>query len=99
MRRKTILVLAVLFGLAASQSCILVVGRRCHQCALEHKKHHKHDDEAIASKVAKFVRTITGGQVDVYQSSTPEFEGPRVGRPLPTSVRFGHCPTDSAVLF
>ena len=59
---------------------------------------HKHDDEAIASKVAKFVRTITGGQVDVYQSSTPEFEGPRVGKPLKDELRDALWRTDVVIL-
>lgn len=43
---------------------------------------HKHDDKDIAKEVAEFVRTITGGSVDVFLSSDPDFEGPRVGKPL-----------------
>jgi hypothetical protein len=43
---------------------------------------HKHDDREIANTVARFVRDITGGQVKVFVSSNPEFEGPRVGKEL-----------------
>jgi hypothetical protein len=43
---------------------------------------HKHDDALIAEKVAKFVRTVTGGGVEVFVSSSPLFEGPRVGKGL-----------------
>jgi hypothetical protein len=43
---------------------------------------HKRCDRKIADLVSGFVRTITGGGVDVYQSSNPDFEGPRVGKDL-----------------
>lgn len=43
---------------------------------------HKHSDHAIADVIASFVRNISGGGVDVYQSSNPQFEGPRIGKEL-----------------
>ncbi|HEX4951121.1 MAG TPA: toll/interleukin-1 receptor domain-containing protein [Blastocatellia bacterium] len=48
---------------------------------------HKHEDRLIAEQVANFVRSITGGQVDVYLSSNPEFAGPRVGKNLNDELR------------
>ena len=43
---------------------------------------HKHSDHMIANVISAFVRTISGGGVDVHQSSNPQFEGPRVGKEL-----------------
>ena len=43
---------------------------------------HKHCDTKIAQEIARFVRSVSGGGVDVYVSSDPGFEGPRVGKAL-----------------
>ncbi|MDJ0724903.1 MAG: TIR domain-containing protein [Prochloraceae cyanobacterium] len=43
---------------------------------------HKTDDIKIADAVTKFVRGVTGGGVDVFQSTNPQFEGPRIGKEL-----------------
>jgi hypothetical protein len=43
---------------------------------------HKHCDQAIATVISTFVRSISGGNVAVYQSSNPSFESPRVGKEL-----------------
>jgi hypothetical protein len=48
---------------------------------------HKHDDKALAERIAKFVRTITGGQVDVFLSSNPGFDGIRVGKPITEELK------------
>src|SRR5262249_23311671 len=48
---------------------------------------HKHDDRLIGEQVAAFVRSITGGQVDVFLSSNPAFKGPRVGKSLNDELR------------
>ena len=48
---------------------------------------HKHQDKDIAEAVGDFVRTVTGGKVDVYLSSNPDFQGPRVGEPLNQELR------------
>ena len=43
---------------------------------------HKHSDRAIAEAIARFVRDRTAGKVRVHLSSSPDFEGPRLGKPL-----------------
>ncbi len=43
---------------------------------------HKHSDREIAEAIARFVRNRTAGKVRVHLSSSPDFEGPRLGKPL-----------------
>jgi hypothetical protein len=43
---------------------------------------HKHEDAEIGEAVAKFVRRVSGGRVDVFLSSNSQFEGPRVGKDM-----------------
>ena len=43
---------------------------------------HKHSDREIAEAIARFVRTKTAGKVRVHLSSSPDFEGPRIGKTL-----------------
>jgi len=43
---------------------------------------HKHSDRAIAETIARFIKTTTAGNVRVHLSSSPDFEGPRLGKPL-----------------
>lgn len=43
---------------------------------------HKHDDKEIAEQVARFVRRGSRGEIRVYLSSSPEYEGPRHGQNL-----------------
>ena len=43
---------------------------------------HKHSDREIAEAIARFVRNRSAGKVRVHLSSSPDFEGPRLGRPL-----------------
>ncbi len=43
---------------------------------------HKHSDREIAETIARFVKEKTAGTVRVHLSSSPDFEGPRLGKPL-----------------
>ncbi|WP_420129112.1 hypothetical protein [Longimicrobium sp.] len=43
---------------------------------------HKHADSRIASVIASFVRTRSGGRVEVFQSSSLTAAAPRIGRGL-----------------
>lgn len=43
---------------------------------------HKHSDRDIAETIARFIREKTAGKVRVHLSSSPDFEGPRLGKPL-----------------
>jgi len=43
---------------------------------------HKHADREIAETIARFVRTKTANNVRVHLSSSPDFEGPRLGKQL-----------------
>ena len=43
---------------------------------------HKHVDKKIADVVRDFVLTYSGGRIDVYQSSSPWADAPKVGRNL-----------------
>jgi hypothetical protein len=43
---------------------------------------HKHCDHKVADVISSFVRNISGGGIDVYQSSSPNFDGPRAGKEL-----------------
>jgi TIR domain len=43
---------------------------------------HKHSDREIAETIARFIRTKTAGKVRVHLSSSPDFEGPRLGKHL-----------------
>lgn len=48
---------------------------------------HKHDDAAIADIVASWIRRNTAGNVDVFQSSSPWRDAPRIGRALTRELR------------
>jgi hypothetical protein len=43
---------------------------------------HKHEDRAIASVFANFIRTESGGKVRPHVSSDPEYDGPHGGKQL-----------------
>ena len=43
---------------------------------------HLHKDQAIADVLREFVEASTAGRVDVFQSSSAQSEGPRIGRAL-----------------
>ena len=48
---------------------------------------HRHEDRAIADVLRKFIETRTGGSVAVFQSSSPEAEGPRQGHNITEELR------------
>lgn len=43
---------------------------------------HKHSDKEIASAISNSIQERTLGQIDIYQSSNPKFEGPKIGANL-----------------
>jgi len=43
---------------------------------------HRHADQAIADVLRKFVTDRSGGRIEVFQSSSADADGPRVGREL-----------------
>src|SRR5689334_14526280 len=43
---------------------------------------HKHSDRPIAETLARFIKNTTAGKVRVHLSSSPDFEGPRLGKQL-----------------
>jgi predicted transcriptional regulator len=43
---------------------------------------HKHGDRLIGEAIARFLKEKSGGNVRVHLSSSPDFEGPRLGRAL-----------------
>ena len=43
---------------------------------------HRHADRDIAETIARFLRGRMAGKVRVHLSSSPDYEGPRLGRPL-----------------
>lgn len=48
---------------------------------------HRHEDKPIADTLRKFIQSRTGGQVTVYQSSSPDAEGPKQGQNLRQELR------------
>ena len=48
---------------------------------------HRHEDHAIADVLRKFIETRTGGSVAVFQSSSPEADGPRQGKNITEELR------------
>jgi hypothetical protein len=48
---------------------------------------HRHEDRPIANVLRKFIEARTGGAVAVFQSSSPDAEGPRQGRNITEELR------------
>lgn len=59
---------------------------------------HKHSDRDIAETIARFVRTSSAGKVRVHLSSSPNFEGPRLGQPLNTELKHALAEAEAVVL-
>ena len=59
---------------------------------------HKHSDQKIAETVARFVKTRTAGKVRVHLSSSPNFEGPRLGQPLNTELKHALAEAEAVIL-
>lgn len=48
---------------------------------------HRHEDRAIADVLRKFIQARTGGRVSVFQSSSPDAEGPKQGKNVNQELR------------
>jgi hypothetical protein len=48
---------------------------------------HRHDDRAIADVLRKFISARTGGRVAVFQSSSPDAQGPKQGENITEELR------------
>lgn len=48
---------------------------------------HRHDDRAIADVLRRFIQARTGGRVSVFQSSSPDAEGPKQGKSVAQELR------------
>ncbi|MFC7738257.1 hypothetical protein ACFQX4_21080 [Roseomonas sp. GCM10028921] len=59
---------------------------------------HKHSDRLIASTLSDFLRQRSAGQVRIFQSSDPKYEGPRIGRNLNQQLREALWQTDALIL-
>jgi hypothetical protein len=59
---------------------------------------HKHSDREIAETLARFVRNHTAGQVRVHLSSSPHFEGPRLGQPLSRELKDALAQAEAVIL-
>jgi TIR domain len=59
---------------------------------------HKHSDREIAEAVARFVKNRTAGKVRVHLSSNPDFEGPRLGKPLNQELKRALGAADAVIL-
>ena len=59
---------------------------------------HKHSDREIAEAIARFVRTSTAGKVRVHLSSSPNYEGPRLGQPLNDELKRALAAAEAVIL-
>ncbi len=59
---------------------------------------HKHADRAIAEALAKFIKKTLLNKVRVHVSSSPGFEGPRVGKNLNDELKKSLAQTDVVLL-
>ena len=59
---------------------------------------HKHSDREIAETIGRFVRTSTAGKVRVHLSSSPDFEGPRLGQPLNDELKRALAVAEAVIL-
>lgn len=59
---------------------------------------HKHSDREIAETIAKFVKKCSAGKVRVHLSSSPDFDGPRLGRPLSDELKQALAAADAVIL-
>ena len=59
---------------------------------------HKHSDRDIAETIARFVKNKTAGNVRVHLSSSPDFEGPRLGKPLNDELKRALGAADAVIL-
>jgi TIR domain/CBS domain len=59
---------------------------------------HRHSDREIAETLARFVRNKTAGNARVYLSSSPDFEGPRLGQPLNMELKRALAESELVIL-
>ncbi len=59
---------------------------------------HRHSDRAIGEALAQFLNRRSSGGVRVHLSSSPGFEGPRLGRPLNEELKRALGASDLVVL-
>jgi hypothetical protein len=59
---------------------------------------HKHVDRPIAETIADFLREKSGYSVDIHFSSSPQFQGPRIGRSLTDELRKALWKADALLL-
>jgi hypothetical protein len=59
---------------------------------------HKHSDREIAETIARFVKKYSAGKVRVHLSSSPDFDGPRFGRPLNEELKHALAAADAVIL-
>jgi TIR domain len=59
---------------------------------------HKHSDREIAETIARFVKKCSAGKVRVHLSSSPDFEGPRLGQPLSEQLKRALAAADAVIL-
>lgn len=59
---------------------------------------HRHADGPIAETLARFIRNRTAGKVRVHLSSSPNFDGPRLGRPLGEELRRALATAETVIL-
>jgi hypothetical protein len=59
---------------------------------------HKHSDREIAETVARFIKEKTANNVRVHLSSSPDFEGPRFGKPLNDELKRALADAEAVIL-
>ncbi len=59
---------------------------------------HKHADKQIALTVAQFIKEKTANRVAVHDSSSAEFEGPRIGKNLNDELKNALAQADVVIL-
>jgi hypothetical protein len=59
---------------------------------------HKHSDREIAEALARFVKTKCAGKARVYLSSSPDFDGPRLGQPLNRELKLALSESELVIL-
>ena len=59
---------------------------------------HKHSDREIAETIARFIRNSSAGKVRVHLSSSPHFEGPRLGQAINGELKNALAITEVVIL-
>jgi len=59
---------------------------------------HKHSDRQIAEILARFIEERSAARIKVHLSSSPDFQGPRFGKPLNAQLREALWKTEVLIL-